>query len=52
MTPPAIRKQQERQRRKEAGETLVQVWVTPDKLADVRAAIAAAMACKQQSEAV
>lgn len=39
---PAQRKAKERQRRKDAGETLVQVWVKPDKLEAVKAAIAAA----------
>ena len=53
MTPPAIRKQQERQRRKEAGETLVQVWVPPGKLDAVRMAIAEALhPCQPPPEAV
>ena len=41
MTPPAIRKQQERQRRKEAGERLLQAWVPADKLDECKAAVAA-----------
>jgi len=39
----AQRKAKERQRRKEAGETLVRVWVTPDKLEAVKQAIADAL---------
>jgi len=40
---PAERKAKERQRRKDAGETLVQVWVKPNNLQAVKAAIAKAM---------
>jgi hypothetical protein len=40
MTPPAIRKQQERQRRKEAGERLFQAWVPADKMDACKTAVA------------
>ena len=42
MKTPAERQAAKRQRRKDAGETLVQVWVPADKLEAVKAAIAAA----------
>jgi hypothetical protein len=43
MTPAAIRKQQERQRRKEAGEIRLEFHVPAAKAEAVRAAVAAAL---------
>lgn len=40
MTPATIRKQQERQRRKDAGLVRIEAWVKPDDVQAVKLAIA------------
>jgi hypothetical protein len=40
MTPPADRKQQERQRRKDAGLVRLEVWVKPEQIEAAKKAIA------------
>ena len=43
MTPPATRKANERQRRKDAGQIKLEFWVPADKAEAVKAAVVAAM---------